>query len=146
MNVTLQREPSTAQSTPGKLFCDDSFLCFVLEDVVRDVKIKGVTAIPAGRYRLAYTLSARFQKYTLQLLNVPNFTGIRVHSGNDAGDSSGCPLLGMERVSADRIRNCAPAVAALEAKVCPLLAAGEEVWMDVLAAPVQTEGFGIVEE
>ena len=146
MRVTLEREPSTAQSTPGKLYCDGEFLCFTLEDVVRDVKIKGITAIPAGTYKLAYTFSNRFQKYTLQLQNVPNFTGIRCHGGNDSGDSEGCPLLGMIRVSADRIRNCAPAVAALEGKVCPLLDAGEEVWIDVLPAPVQTEGFGIAEE
>ena len=146
MKVTLEREPSTAQSTPGKLYCDGEFVAFTLEDVVRETKIKGITAIPAGTYKLAYTLSNRFQKFTLQLLDVPNFTGVRIHGGNDSGDSSGCPLLGLERVSVDRIRNCAPAVAALEAKICPLLAAGEEVWMDVLAAPVQTEGFGLVEE
>lgn len=154
MKITLQREKSTEQSTPGKLYIDapSSYppslmrLCYTLEDVVRDVKIKGVTAIPAGRYKLAYTLSARFNKATLQLLDVPNFTGVRIHGGNDSGDTEGCPLLGMVRVSPDRIRDCAPAVAALQDRVCPLLARGEEVWMDVVAAQEQTMGFGIADE
>lgn len=144
MNVTLQREKSTEQSTPGKVYVEAEYLCFSLEDVVRDVKIKGMTAIPAGRYKLDFTFSNRFQKSTLILLNVPGFEGIRIHGGNDSGDTEGCLLLGKVRVSADRIRDCAPAVLALEEKVLPLL--GEDVWIDVVAAQEQTVGVGLLED
>lgn len=139
MKLLLQRETSTDQSTPGKLYVDGQFSCYALEDVMREIpgrpvaewKEKGMTAIPAGQYKLAYTFSNRFQRKTLILLNVPGFDGIRVHGGNDSGDTEGCPLLGRVRLSADRIRDCAPAIAAVEEKVVPLLEAGEDVWIEV---------------
>ncbi len=146
MNVTLQREKSTEQSTPGKLHVDGQFFSFSLEDVVRDVKIKGITAIPAGRYKLAHTFSQRFQKFTLELLDVPNFTGVRIHGGNDSGDTSGCLLLGMVRLSPDRIRDCASAVIALERRFDAEFAAGNEVWIDIENFAPQTMGFGIADE
>jgi hypothetical protein len=73
--------------------------CFVLEDTVRapGVKIQNETAIPAGRYRMIVDWSNRFKKYAFHILDVPNFTGIRMHSGNTAEDTDGCPLVGQER-------------------------------------------------
>jgi hypothetical protein len=73
--------------------------CFVLEDTVRDpgVKIPEETAIPAGRYRVIVDWSNRFRKYSFHILDVPNFSGIRIHSGNTAEDTEGCLLVGQER-------------------------------------------------
>jgi hypothetical protein len=71
-----------------------------LEDVVRDLgpdgsgKVYGRTAIPAGRYRVDITYSPKFQKMMLGVEDVPFFTGIRIHSGNDADDTLGCILVG----------------------------------------------------
>jgi uncharacterized protein DUF5675 len=73
--------------------------CFILEDRVRaaGVKVQNETAIPAGRYRVIVDWSNRFKKYAFHILNVPNFTGIRIHSGNTDKDTDGCLLVGQER-------------------------------------------------
>jgi len=77
---------------------------FSLEDVVRDVKIKGETAIPYGTYEVITNYSMRFKKVMPLLLNVPGFDGIRIHSGNTKADTEGCILLGYDKLP-DRIGN-----------------------------------------
>lgn len=114
MKLVIKREPSTKTSTPGIMYKDDngkrSFLCYTLEDVVRAEKVAGVTAIPSGRYELRITQSVRFKKLLPEVLNVPNYRGVRIHGGNTHENTEGCPLVGMTRNSKDRISNCAPAV------------------------------------
>jgi len=96
MKLLLQREPSTKNSTPGKLFIDGTFECYTLEDIVRarGVKVYGQTAIPAGTYQVFLTQSLRFKRVLPLLLNVPGFEGIRIHPGNKAEDTDGCILVG----------------------------------------------------
>ena len=101
MNLRVIREPSTAAATMGILLIDGVFTCWTLEDVVREVKIPGETAIPAGRYEVRLSLSQRFQK-VLPEFTVPNFTGIRIHAGNTQADTAGCVLVGRVRAS-DRV-------------------------------------------
>ena len=62
-------------------------------------KYPSLTAIPEGRYRLRTTFSQRFQRNTPQLMDVPQFTGIRIHAGNTAADTDGCILLGQGSAS-----------------------------------------------
>ena len=165
MHLFIERAPSTPKSTSGKLYVDGVFwlpqtdspqhiAIYTLEDVVREIpgqpvegwKVKGQTAIPAGRYRVDYTFSQRFQRATLILLDVPGFTGIRFHGGNTAKDTEGCILCGHAKTGPDSIAGCAPAIALLESLVCPEIATKHEVWCTVDNARVQTEGFGIAEE
>ena len=98
MTLRLIREPSTLGATLGVLFVDGVFACFTLEDQLRDDgKIAHETAIPAGHYEVRLTHSQRFQRIMPEVLNVPNFTGIRIHQGNTTGDTSGCILVGQDR-------------------------------------------------
>jgi hypothetical protein len=76
---------------------DDKFDCFVLERPVRDHKIYGETAIPAGRYHIALTFSPHFGHILPLIEHVPNFDGVRIHAGNRAPDSKGCLLVGRTR-------------------------------------------------
>lgn len=84
MNLILQRTHEVGDTTFGKLFNQDTFLCYTLEDKVRESKIKHQTAIPEGNYQVIINKSERFKQLMPLLLNVPNYEGIRIHKGNFA--------------------------------------------------------------
>lgn len=105
MKLKLNRIALRKTYTIGKLYIDGKYFCDTLEDTVRDTnksgkfdngekKVKGKTAIPYGTYEIKWTYSPRFKKYTPQLMNVPQFEGIRIHAGNSSTDTEGCLLLG----------------------------------------------------
>jgi len=74
----------------------NSFNGFAVEDRVRapGVKVQDETAIPAGPYKMRISKSVRFGRDLPELLDVPGFSGIRIHKGNSAADSSGCLIIG----------------------------------------------------
>ena len=94
MNLRLVRKTFTPESTIGVLSVNGKTECFTLEDRVRAAKIAGKTAIPAGIYEVSITFSDRFQRPLPLLLNVPGFSGVRIHPGNTAADTDGCILVG----------------------------------------------------
>lgn len=97
MNLLIKRTDFTDKSTVGELYVNDAFFCYTLEDVVREEKIKNETAIPSGEYEITITYSPRFKRYLPLLHNVPNFSGVRIHSGNTHRDTEGCILVGMTK-------------------------------------------------
>ena len=98
MKVKVKRTFKGEEYTIGKLYIDDNYFCDTLEDTVRNgVKVYGKTAIPAGKYKVKKTMSPRFQKILPEILNVPGFSGVRIHSGNTAADTEGCLLLGLNK-------------------------------------------------
>ena len=105
MKLTLKRIALRPTYTIGKLYIDDVYFCYTIEDTVRDInkngkfdngekKVHSKTAIPYGTYEIKWTYSPRFKKYTPQLMNVPSFEGIRIHAGNTSADTEGCLILG----------------------------------------------------
>ncbi len=96
MELTVLRKEFTERSTIGELLFGNDFFCFTLEDMVREpgVKIAGKTAISEGRYPLVIDQSNRFRRAMPHILDVPNFTGIRIHTGNRATDVEGCIAVG----------------------------------------------------
>lgn len=129
MDLKLVRTDLTSQSTIGELSVDGKFECYTLEDVVRPVKIKGMTAIPAGSYEVVISHSARFQRLLPLLLNVPNFDGIRIHAGNTAADTEGCLLVGQAKAS-NAISGSRNAFDALFAKL-QAAAAREKIFIEI---------------
>lgn len=142
MELTLARRPSTRISTIGDLSVNGVWFCYTLEDVVRkdpnpstpqnEGKVWGATAIPAGRYRVVIDWSQRFKRDMFHLLDVPGFTGIRIHGGNTDKDTHGCPLVG-DKVVGPIIAygTSQTALKRLYDRVKPALDAGEEVWIEV---------------
>jgi hypothetical protein len=106
MELKVLRYSSSKESTLGLLFIDGLFACYTLEDEHRTVKVMGETRIPAGRYeirlrsfgglhwRYLKRYGSEFHKGMLQLMDVPGFTDILIHKGNDDDDTGGCLLLG----------------------------------------------------
>jgi hypothetical protein len=94
MELQIKRMEFSEESTIGELWVNGAFECYTLEDKVRPVKIAGKTAIPPGRYEVIINFSQRFQKPLPLLLNVPNYEGVRIHSGNTAANTEGCILVG----------------------------------------------------
>jgi len=134
MNIDLIRD---GQASPnyGQLFVDGSLLGQTLEDEDRHLedggeKVYGQTAIPRGRYKVVLSMSNRFKKVMPEVLDVPGFSGIRIHGGNTEHDTLGCPLLGHVR-TADGIRDSKGP----NTRLIDLLAAaelrGEEAWLEV---------------
>ena len=97
MVITVKRLYKTDNSTIGEMLIDGIFECFTLEDKERPVKIKGETAIPKGTYRVIINESNRFKRLLPLLIDVPNFEGVRIHSGNSNHDTEGCILVGQTR-------------------------------------------------
>ncbi len=101
MKLLVRRIALQPTYTIGKLYIDGEYFCDTLEDRVRDLsreaKVVGQTAIPEGRYMVSVTMSPRFGRLLPLLHDVPQFTGVRIHSGNTAKDTQGCILVGYNR-------------------------------------------------
>ena len=73
---------------------------------IKEVKVAAETAIPTGTYKINMnTVSPKYSMYPWYIRNchgarlprlegVPGFSGILIHPGNSAKDSSGCILPG----------------------------------------------------
>lgn len=104
----VERYKFTEEFTVSCLYGPDyEFYCHILEDKDRNLdqldpldeilakKVKHQTAIPTGRYEVKFTHSRKYNKIMPELLKVPGFHGIRIHSGNFVDHTSGCLLPGM---------------------------------------------------
>jgi len=121
MELKLNRIAQRDTYTIGKFYIDDRYYCDALEDMVRDTnkdgdlndpgeaKVMHETAIPYGRYEVIVNHSPKFKRFLPRLLNVPHFDGILIHSGNQASDSSGCIILGENKVKG-KVANSTPYV------------------------------------
>lgn len=110
MEILLKRIAKKAEYTIGKLYINGVYQCDVLEDTdrgltkdmpleeIKQKKVYGKTAIPTGKYQVAWTYSNKFKKSLPLIMNVPGYEGIRIHSGNVAADTYGCPLLGENKI------------------------------------------------
>jgi hypothetical protein len=138
MRIQVSRVQCDSACTIGQLSVDGVPQCYSLEDVVREVpgepvaswKIFGKTAIPRGLYRVVITPSAHFGRDLPELLDVPGFSGVRIHPGNVAADTEGCILVGMDK-GADSIGRSRIAFDALFPKIQAAIAANDEVWIQV---------------
>jgi hypothetical protein len=92
----------TASSTLSVLQVEDRFLGFIIEDGAREIKVYGQTRVPGGRYEIVpRRLGGFYRKYkssfghdfSIEVKDVPNFTNILIHIGNEIEDTLGCLLI-----------------------------------------------------
>jgi len=132
MELTLIRQDKTDKSTIGGLSVNTVRICYILEDVVRaeGVKVQNDTAIPEGRYEVVINYSPRFKRQMPLLLDVPNFSGIRIHTGNTSKDTEGCLITGTTK-SKDRVAGSRVAYAKLLALLSKAYAVKERVFITI---------------
>ncbi len=132
MKLDLERVQKDADVTIGSLSIDGDWECWTLEDPMRadGVKIYGETAIPFGTYTVEITQSPRFKRPLPLLLDVRNFSGVRIHPGNTTADTEGCILVGLDR-HAKSIGRSRLAFDALFRKLEAALKRGEPVTLEI---------------
>ncbi len=153
--LILERDPerSAAGYTGGRFYVDEcGYLCDTLEpenrgldqempiSVIKKRKVKGCTAIPAGRYQVIWSKSSRLQNKAYAkpyggkfpcLISVPGFSGVLIHPGNTKADTEGCILPGAW-VSPGVLKESVKAFADLmDFYLVPSFERGEQVWLTI---------------
>jgi hypothetical protein len=142
IKLFVARGTKAKTHTAGKMYWNGELLCYTLEDPVREIngkpvgewKIKGETAIPEGKYRVILTKSPRFKRILPEVLNVPGYTAVRIHAGNQTKDTDGCILVGMYdgNETDNWLGHSRKAEDLLVAKIQEAINTGEEVWLTIL--------------
>lgn len=110
MNILVKRVARKEAYTIGKMYIDGKYFCDTLEDKdrglrsnlsiqdIKRLKVPSCTAIPIGTYKVIVNRSPKFGRLLPRLINVPGFDGILIHRGNTSKDTSGCILVGENKV------------------------------------------------
>ena len=117
MELFLERKYKKNKYTVGNLYINNKFFSNTIEDKdrnhnsnmakeqIKGIKVYGETAIPTGTYIIDMnTISPKFKDRSWakpyggkipRLLDVKGFSGVLMHPGNSAKDSSACILIGL---------------------------------------------------
>lgn len=139
MALKVIRGKGNAKSIEGKMYIDNTFECYTLEDTDRKLenggkKVQNFTCIPRGKYKVTWNHSAHFNKDMPQILDVPQFEGVRIHGGNSDVDTEGCILVGALNVKEDDdwIASSKVAVDKLYPKIRDAVKAGKTVTIEIV--------------
>lgn len=146
MEIVLKRIARKQDYTIGKLYIGGTYFCDTIEDRDRfffgEKKVMHKTAIPCGRYEIEQNVvSPRFGNkepyksvcngYVPRLKNVPQFDGVLVHCGNSADDSSGCILLGKNKVKGMVLNSRSTWTSWMQKYMLPSKAKKEKVYITI---------------
>lgn len=121
MELLVDRKWKKQSYTISNLYINGEWFCNCLEDtdrgldnsmsedMIRTLKKPSITAIPIGTYEITLdVVSPKYSKVQFykdvcngkvpRLKNVKGFDGILIHAGNTDKDSSGCLLVGQNKV------------------------------------------------
>lgn len=132
MHIQLKRFSPCGNSLPGTIYIDGVKTCNSLENHARK--------IPIGFYPVRLTMSPKFGEILPLIDLVIGRSGIRIHPGNTADDSSGCILVGALESPQETHRRHANEPRLLSSRTIfnqlrtQLLATqrkGEEIWINI---------------
>lgn len=146
MEILIKEIGTAPNSTASQMFINGKAFCFVIEDGYREVKVRGETRIPPGRYRVSKIYAGKFyekykaefgHKFAIGLEDVPQFSLIRIHIGNKPINTDGCPLvnrcIGINPTTGEYDGTDSTTVYKLFYKLVEAaFDRGEDVWCDVL--------------
>lgn len=156
MEIRVRRIALKDTYTIGKMYIDGRYFCDVLEDKVRDlnkngefdngeVKIANHTAIPYGTYEITmdvrstkfsdfekYPWAKEYDGYLPRLTNVPLFVGVLLHVGNSDVDSSGCLLVGENKVVGKVINSTTTFRRLMNEYLIPAKNRGEKIYITIV--------------
>lgn len=156
MEIRVRRIALKEKYTIGKMYINDTYFCDVLEDKVRDLnkngvfdngetKVYGRTAIPYGTYEITmdvkstkfsdfeqYPWAKEYDGYLPRLTNVPLFVGVLLHVGNSDVDSSGCLLVGENKVVGKVINSTITFRRLMNEYLVPAKNRGEKIYITIV--------------
>lgn len=153
MKLILHRRYFNNNYTIGKLYVSKNdnlkYICDTIEDKVRNIndegKVYGETAIPFGIYKIDmntvspkysnYNKYPKYKKYNAKLprlVDVPHFSGILIHIGNSAKDSSGCILVGENKKKGMVINSTKTFYRLMDEYLIPAYKQGEEITITIV--------------
>lgn len=120
MEILLKRIAKKNLYTIGNLYIDGEWFSNTIEDKdrgltqsmsleeIKKIKVPNETAIPAGAYNVTLNVvSPKFKDRAWakpyggkvpRILNVPGFEGVLIHPGTDQNSTSGCVILGKNKI------------------------------------------------
>lgn len=119
IRMLIERKWPKSDYTVGRFYVDGERIGEALEGTDRGLeqdmglqtilarKVYGKTAIPKGTYKVRLSYSPKFAQRVWgrrynglvpEILDVPGFSGVRIHPGTTAKDTDGCPLVGKNKV------------------------------------------------
>jgi len=114
-------------------YCSEDVDRRVEEDARR--KVPGQTAIPTGTYAVRLYNSPKHGPDTPELVAVPGYQHVQIHSGNGPRDTLGCLLFGLGRdVSAGIVTRSRPACDWIRSEIAKVIKAGGSVTVEVRRA------------
>lgn len=143
MEIILNRKHRKPTHTIGKFYIDGVAWKDSLEDPdrgldnqmteseIRSKKVSANTAIPTGRYEVGLTFSPKFKRDLPIIKNVKGFEAIRIHAGNDTGDTEGCLLPG-ENKAVGKVLNSRKAEDELVVMIRNEKAKGKKVFITII--------------
>lgn len=128
MELRIDRKYKKHNYTISNLYINNKWFCNVLEDADRgldnsmsideilELKKPNITAIPRGTYEITLDIiSPKFSKYDFykevcngklpRLKNVKGFDGILIHCGSTDKNSSGCLLVGLNKIKGQLVNS-----------------------------------------
>ena len=146
MQLLLKRIARKPKYTIGKLYVNGIYVCDTIEDYDRLYfglpKVKNETAVPCGTYEVRQDIySPRFggkafyknlcNGYLPRLMKTPLFEGVLVHCGNSADSSSGCIIVGENKVVGKVINSQKTFTRLMQDYLLPAKRRGEKVYITI---------------